>query len=639
MQDFDRPTLSTVVPTTEVARTLAEPMGIHSPVLDYLNELHTKYADIRAGSVADYIPELAKADPTWFSICITTADGRTYEVGDAQQAFTIQSISKPFTYGIALQDLGRDAVIPKIGLEPTGDAFNSNSLSPDTGAPLNPMINAGAIAACSLVSGTSSDTKFDRILQVFSEYAGRPLTMNEVVFQSECSTGHRNRAIGHMLRNFEIIENDPEPVLQTYFRQCSIEVNCHDLSIMAATLAAGGENPVTGVRVLEETYVDNVLSIMSTCGMYDYSGEWFYTVGLPATSGVSGGIIAVLPGQLGIAVFSPLLDARGNSVRGIGVCKELSLDLGLHVFSVSRPSTVPVRSTYTAADVHSKRARTPEAQRVLHEIGRRTVVFDLQGDLGFSALEMITRRVVTACTGRDVALVVLDFKRVSRVDLGVFWMLVNLLHQLDSQNMRLLFSDVERHTKLSAYLQHELGDMLTWANLIHPDLDSALEWCEDRLLEETKIFGDASASVPLRDHLLCAGLGEDELDQVLAMVDRLEFAHGDIIVHAGEPADSLYLLLSGKLSVTIELGDGGRRRLATLLPGMMFGELSIAQRHTRTANVSADTSGECFVLPLDSLDRLSADNPALKAALLRNILESVSQTVYRLSAEVRALAE
>jgi CRP-like cAMP-binding protein len=145
--------------------------------------------------------------------------------------------------------------------------------------------------------------------------------------------------------------------------------------------------------------------------------------------------------------------------------------------------------------------------------------------------------------------------------------------------------------------------------------------------------------VPLRDHLLCAGLGEDELDQVLAMVDRLEFAHGDIIVHAGEPADSLYLLLSGKLSVTIELGDGGRRRLATLLPGMMFGELSIAQRHTRTANVSADTSGECFVLPLDSLDRLSADNPALKAALLRNILESVSQTVYRLSAEVRALAE
>jgi glutaminase len=639
MQEFDHSTLSTVELTGTVSRETAGLEGIHSPVLDYLDDLHTKYADVRTGAVANYIPELGNADPDWFSICITTADGRTYEVGDSQQAFTIQSISKPFTYGIALQDLGRDAVIPKIGLEPTGDAFNSISLSPDTGAPLNPMINAGAIAACGLVSGASSSTKFDRILQAFSEYAGRPLTMNEAVFESECSTGHRNRAIGHMLRNFDIIENDPEPVLQTYFRQCSIEVTCHDLSIMAATLAAGGENPVTGVRVLEETYVDNVLSIMATCGMYDYSGEWFYTVGLPAKSGVCGGIIAVLPGQLGIAVFSPPLDARGNSVRGIGVCKELSLDLGLHVFSVSRPSTVPVRSTYTAADVHSKRVRAPEAQRALHDIGHRAVVFDLQGDLGFSALEMITRRVVAACKGRDVALVLLDFKRVSRVDLGVAWMLVNLLHQLASQNMRLLFSDVERHTKLSAYLQHELGGVLTWANLIHPDLDSALEWCEDRLLEETKLFGDASASVPLREHLLCARLGEDDIDQILAMVERIEFERGDIVVHAGEPADALYLLLNGKLSVTIGLADGGRRRLATLLPGMMFGELSITQRHNRSANVTADTAGECFALPLDALDRLGDENPSLKAALLENILESVSQTVYRLSAEVRALAE
>ena len=170
----------------------------------------------------------------------------------------------------------------------------------------------------------ASDAKFARILDVFSDYAGRALTLDEVVFQSECMTGHRNRAIGHMLRNFDIIEDDPDPVLQVYFQQCSIAVTCRDLSIMAATLANGGENPVTGKRVLEQTYVDNVLSIMATCGMYDYSGEWFYNIGLPAKSGVCGGIVAVLPGQLGIAVFSPALDARGNSVRGIGVCKELS---------------------------------------------------------------------------------------------------------------------------------------------------------------------------------------------------------------------------------------------------------------------------------------------------------------------------
>ncbi len=272
------------------------------------------------------------------------------------------------------------------------------------------------------------------------------------------------------------------------------------------------------------------------------------------------------------------------------------------------------------------------------EIGPRAVILDLQGDLGFSAMELVTRNAVAACDERGADFIVLDFKRVSRVDLGVAWMLVNLLHQLAAQDRRLLFSDVERHAKLMSYLRHELGGVLSWAHLIHADLDAALEWCEDRLLEEAGLLVDASTVIPLQDHLFCAGLVEADIATLAAMAERREFARGEMLVRAGEPPDSLYLLSRGALSVTIDLAEGGVRRLATLLPGMMFGELSIVNRNARSADVRADTAGECYMLSLESLDRLRDENPALKAALLENVLGATAQTVYRLSAEVRALA-
>jgi len=244
-----------------------------SPIHDFLAELHAKCAADDSGAVATYIPELAKADPDWFGICIVTANGSVYEIGDTRQEFTIQSISKPFVYGLALEDNGLDTTLDRVGVEPTGDAFNSISLDPGTGRPRNPMINAGAIATAGLIAGKTPLSRFKRILETFSTYAGRPLKVDHTVYLSESETGHRNRAIGHMLRNFDKLTGDPAPTTEIYFQQCSISVNCRDLGIMAATLANRGVNPLTGKQALRSEYVENVLSVMGTCGMYDYAGK------------------------------------------------------------------------------------------------------------------------------------------------------------------------------------------------------------------------------------------------------------------------------------------------------------------------------------------------------------------------------
>jgi glutaminase len=308
-----------------------------SPLRGFLRDLHAKYQGLTDGKVADYIPELTKADPNWFGVCLVTADGQRFEFGDADQQFTIQSISKPFVYGMALADRGREATLAKISVEPSGDAFNSIELEADTHRPYNPMVNAGAIAAASLVTGDGPADRLNHVLDTFARYIGHPVAVDMAVFTSERATGHRNRAIAHMMRNFDIIDERIEEALDLYFKQCSILVSCRDLAMMAATLANGGVHPISGERALPAEYIRDVLSLMYTCGMYDFAGEWAYRVGLPAKSGVGGGIIAVIPGEAGIAVFSPPLDARGNSVRGIRVCEELSQRFGLHVFDCHAP--------------------------------------------------------------------------------------------------------------------------------------------------------------------------------------------------------------------------------------------------------------------------------------------------------------
>jgi glutaminase len=305
-----------------------------APFRATLNALHEKYRGNMEGKVADYIPELALADPNWFAISVVTVDGQSYDVGDYQQQFSIQSVSKPFMFGLALDDHGRDEVLQKVGVEPTGEAFNSIVLDEDSNRPFNPLVNAGAIATADLVRGKDFADRIKRTLAMFGRYVGHEVYIDNAIFLSERTTGHRNRAISHLMLNFGMVSEQIPDSLELYFQQCSILVNAHDLAVMGATLANAGVNPVTKERAIDRQYVKDVLSVMLTCGMYDYAGEWAYRVGLPAKSGVGGGICAVVPGRAGIGIFSPLLDARGNSVRGIQVCEELSQRFGLHAFEL-----------------------------------------------------------------------------------------------------------------------------------------------------------------------------------------------------------------------------------------------------------------------------------------------------------------
>jgi glutaminase len=284
--------------------------------------------------VADYIPELALADPKSFGVSIVTVDGQAFDVGDFQQLFTIQSVSKPFVFGLALEDHGREAVLKKVGTEPTGEAFNAIVLDEKSNRPFNPLVNTGAIATADLIHGKDFSDRIKRLLGLFGRYTGRELHIDNAVFLSERATGHRNRAIAHLMLNFGMVSEKVEESLEFYFQQCSILVHAHDLAVMAATLASGGVNPMTKERAISQEYVKDVLSVMFSCGMYDYAGEWAYRVGLPAKSGVGGGICAVVPGRCGIGIYSPPLDERGNSVRGIKVCQELSKRFGLHAFEV-----------------------------------------------------------------------------------------------------------------------------------------------------------------------------------------------------------------------------------------------------------------------------------------------------------------
>lgn len=298
-----------------------------------LDELLESYRDLSIGEPASYIPELAKANPNDFAICVMTVDGKIFSAGNTDKTFTLQSVSKPFSYGLALEENGRQKVLSKVGVEPTGEAFNSIvELEKHTHRPYNPMINSGAIAITSLIKGKDLQDRLSKTLRLFEKYLGHPAHLDENVFQSERTTAHRNRSIAHLLRHFDIITEDIDETLDLYFGQCSVLANTKDLSAMAATLANNGVQPITKEVALNAEYVGDLLSLMFTCGMYDTSGEWAYNVGIPAKSGVSGGILGVVPGKMGIAVYSPPIDKQGHSVRGVRVFRELSRRLGLSIF-------------------------------------------------------------------------------------------------------------------------------------------------------------------------------------------------------------------------------------------------------------------------------------------------------------------
>ena len=319
--------------TSAVRRSVSLTNTTPSIVETLITDAYEQFRHCAEGTVATYIPELGKADPAHFGICVMSVDGDYFEAGDCSVEFTIQSISKPFVYAMALTQHGRDKVYQRIGVEPSGDAFNSIVLDQETNRPFNAMVNAGAIAVASLIQGETLSKRSEAQLAIFSAAAGRQLRVDDSVCRSESETGHRNRAIAWLMRNFDMIDGDVDEILALYFQQCSILVTARDLAVMGATLANMGTNPTTGENIFEMGCIQDVLSVMLTCGMYNYSGEWAFRVGVPAKSGVSGGILGVVNRQLGIGAYSPKLDSRGNSVRGVKACIYLSEELGLHAFN------------------------------------------------------------------------------------------------------------------------------------------------------------------------------------------------------------------------------------------------------------------------------------------------------------------
>jgi glutaminase A len=272
-------------------------------------------------------------DSQQFGICAVTVDGSVTETGDSRVDFFIQSVSKLFAYGLALEDHGRQEVLKWVDVEPTGDAYNA-VIKVETASkrPHNPMVNAGGIAVTSLIEGDGPAKRLHRILTMYRKYTGREVFIDAPAFIAEQAANDRNRAISYLLKNFNMIEGDIQETLDLYLQQCSAIINCRDLAVMGATLANGGVNPITSERALKSEYVRDLLTVMHTCGMYNAAGEWAFNVGLPAKSGVSGCILGVVPGQMGIAVFSRPLDPHGNSIRGIKVFEALSQRLKLHIF-------------------------------------------------------------------------------------------------------------------------------------------------------------------------------------------------------------------------------------------------------------------------------------------------------------------
>jgi glutaminase len=585
---------------------------IVSPVQQFLDQLHRDCAGVKDGAVAAYIPELAKADPDWFGLCLVTANGAVYETGDSRQEFTIQSISKPFVYGLALEDNGREAALKRVGVEPTGDAFNSISLDPGTGRPRNPMINAGAIATAGLIAGKTPATRFRRVQEMFSTYAGRPLRVDDTVYRSESETGHRNRAIGHMLRNFDKLDGDPMPTVENYFRQCSISVNCRDLGVMAATLANRGVNPLTGKPALRGEYVESVLSVMGTCGMYDYAGEWLYNVGIPAKSGVAGGVLAVLPGQLGIGVFSPRLDVHGNSVRGIRVCQELSRCLDLHLFNRPTVGKFTIRLKFTGAEFTSSRVRTAHESRILREEGKAIHVYQLQGNLMFATLETVVRDVLESVN--EMKFLVLDLKRVLSLNESAGHLLHSIVARLGAAGKTVLFSHSAQLPLLRRMMKAKMAGQFDELFRAFADNDLALEWCEDRLLEDAST-GSVDKVKPA-DYELLRGLAPEELHALRPLLEPRTFKRGQSIITAGDAAREIFFLARGRVSVFL---PGHERRLATFSPGRSFGELAFIDGAARSANIVADTDAECHLFALEDFHKLGKTQPAIKIKLLERL--------------------
>jgi glutaminase len=608
-------------PTGEKARA-----ALANPLSQFLAQTHVALVHEDGGAIADYIPELRRANPRHFGIALATTDGHVYEIGDATVPFTIQSISKAFVFALALEIVGPELVEAVIGVEPSGDAFNSIRLRPDN-RPFNPMVNSGAIACSGLIHEVEGEDAAERIRDVLGRFAGRGLAVDEPVFASERLTGDRNRAIAYLLHNYGIIKGDVNAVLDVYFRQCSVLVTARDLALMAATLANGGVNPVSGERVISPYAVSRTLSVMTSSGMYDFAGEWIYRVGLPAKSGVGGGILAALPAQLGLGSFSPLLDEHGNSVRGLKVCEAVSAYFDLHMFNHTSDVRVCIVADYDFARV-SPRGRQPHEQEILNEHESAVRVMELTGTLNFTNADLIARRIEAKPPPQ---MLILDFSRVPLMSSGAAKMLADLLGALSALGTTPVLSGVERNSAnwkaLAVYLSKDarLRDFAL--------LDEAIEWAEDQIIFRFGGFMRHMDSIDLAEQELLTGLPRALVEEIGKLGCARSFDTGERIIVGGAPSTSTFFLQSGMVSVKLANGV----RLATLVPGMAFGEMALVEGH-RAADVWADTAVQCIELPLERFYGFREIHPQIGERIMRNLAGLLARRLGRANRRIDLLS-
>ncbi|MCC3302265.1 glutaminase A [Arthrobacter sp. zg-Y895] len=586
-----------------------------SPIENYLRRIHAEIAGLKDGTPYRGIPAMANVDPDCFGIALATADGFVYEVGDTREEFSIQSISKPFTYALALADLGMDAVDEKVDVEPSGDSFNEISLAEGTGRPANAMINAGALTATSLVKGSGGRSRFKRILDTYSAFAGRDLDVSQRIYASELRSGHRNTALAYLLRSFGIIESDPAPIIKDYFRQCSVMVNTRDLALMAATLANSGRHPLSGEEVLDLASVERVLSVMTTCGMYDDAGSWISSVGMPAKSGVAGGILAVLPGQVGLAVFSPPLDAHGNSVRGVAVSQRLSHDLGLHFVRAARTGRSAIRAIYDITSTPSGIRRTDEAAEILAQHGHRVQVIELNGDLLFAGAESMVRALTELPD--DVELVIADLRSVDEVSDVAIRLIAEAEDMLRRAGRELALVDVEGSVTTALQELDRKTASFTMRS-------AAIEWCENRLLEGYGTELVLPDRIDPADSPALSPLDPEEAQLLQQMMEDRAYDDGDVVRRVGQRFGGVFFIVSGHITTSMPGPDGSRVKLATLGPGMTFGEMAMGEDKRQETTVKAAGPVKVKVLTADSIDELAEKDPVLSM----NLWKALTQDAY-----------
>jgi glutaminase len=610
-----------VSPTGAPAWTSSKP-----PLLRFLNACHADYLPETSGAVADYIPELGKADPAHFGISLATLDGHVYEVGDTKVPFTIQSMSKPFVFALALDTLGAARVESVIGVEPSGDPFNSIRLNAEN-HPFNPMVNAGAIACSGLIHEAKGDGAFEYIRQALGRFAGRELDVDDAVYSSESLTGDRNRAIGYLLRTNAVITDNVSSVLEVYFRQCAILVNARDIAVMAATLANRGINPVTGEQVMTPYAISRTLSVMTSSGMYDYAGEWIYRVGIPAKSGVGGGILAALPARLGLGSYSPKLDSHGNSVRGIKVCEALSAHYDLHMLNRSDNASNAVIADYDIGENPSRRSRRPHEQAILAARCQDVRVIELMGTLSLSNVDYVARQLVAMPRPQFV---IFDFRRVTSITPAGARLLAEEFGELAAYHVTAIVSGIKRADAEWQPIAERTADL---SNLRYYFLlDAAIEWAEDQVVFRHGGAIDFHETTELSEQPLLAGLSDEELADLASLSTIKTYQPGEKIIAAGDAATSLFFLRSGVVHVTLPDGI----RLATLTAGMAFGEMALLEPR-RSADVRADMSATAFEVPLRDFERFRKQHPRAGERIMRNLAQLLADRLILANAKVNLL--